>query len=154
MAIRAVDCFIVKNSKILLIKKKTGFGAGKFIGPGGKIEEGETPEQASIRELSEEIRIIPKGPKIIGELKCYAGQKENINWHVYILTSEAFDGTEIETEVATPVWFPTDKIPLNEMWEDVKYWIPLMLENKKFAGQFYFDKDFKTLLEHKINVLD
>ncbi|MBI5061539.1 MAG: NUDIX domain-containing protein, partial [Candidatus Aenigmarchaeota archaeon] len=116
--------------------------------------EGETPEQASIMELSEEIRIIPKDPKIVGELKCYAGQKENIDWHVYILTSDAFDGIEAETEVAAPIWFLADKIPVNEMWEDVKYWIPLMLQNKKFVGEFYFDKEFKILLEHRLVAVD
>lgn len=39
---------------------------GSFSAPGGKIEEGETPEQAAIRELKEEtgctaLRLIPAG---------------------------------------------------------------------------------------------
>ena len=33
--------FICKNNEVLLIKKKTGLGAGKINAPGGKIEKGE-----------------------------------------------------------------------------------------------------------------
>jgi 8-oxo-dGTP pyrophosphatase MutT (NUDIX family) len=39
-------CFIRDNNKLLLALKKRGFGPGKWNGYGGKIEEGETIEQA------------------------------------------------------------------------------------------------------------
>lgn len=49
----AVRCFLIRDGKVVCIKYKT-----KEIGyldiPGGKIEEGETPEEASIREVYEE----------------------------------------------------------------------------------------------------
>ena len=38
--------FIVKDSEVLLIRKKTGLGAGKVNAPGGKIEADETAEAA------------------------------------------------------------------------------------------------------------
>ncbi|XP_037783471.1 7,8-dihydro-8-oxoguanine triphosphatase-like [Penaeus monodon] len=46
--------FIREGEKILLGYKKRGFGQGRWNGFGGKVEAGETPEQAAIRETKEE----------------------------------------------------------------------------------------------------
>src|ERR1043165_611084 len=56
---RANLCFVIRGRKILLIRKKRGLGAGKFNGPGGRIEDGETPLASAIRETEEEIGVTP-----------------------------------------------------------------------------------------------
>ena len=48
---------IVKDNKIVLIKKANGPYKGKLDLPGGTIEYGETPEKAVVRELQEEVGI-------------------------------------------------------------------------------------------------
>jgi 8-oxo-dGTP pyrophosphatase MutT (NUDIX family) len=42
------------NGRILLGRKKRGFGAGKANGFGGKVEVGETIKEAAVREVQEE----------------------------------------------------------------------------------------------------
>lgn len=42
---------ITKKGKILLGMKKRGFGVGKWNGFGGKVQHGETLEEAMKREL-------------------------------------------------------------------------------------------------------
>lgn len=45
------NAFVVKDGKVLLGYKKRGFGVGKYNGFGGKVEPGELPRDAAIREL-------------------------------------------------------------------------------------------------------
>jgi len=49
--------FVVKDSSVLLIRKKCGLGAGKINAPGGRLEPGETPLEAAIRETREEVNL-------------------------------------------------------------------------------------------------
>ncbi len=47
-------CIIRDGDNILLAEKKRGFGVGYWNGYGGKLEDGETIEQALVREVKEE----------------------------------------------------------------------------------------------------
>ncbi len=152
MTTRAVDCFIIKNNKILLIEKKTGFGKGKIGAPGGKIELGESPEEAATRECLEELKIKLTDPKVVGEIKTYSKQKGS--WHIYAIRSEDFNGVEKETEEASPVWFDLDKIPFDQMWQDFRYWTPFVIQNKAFTGEFYFNDQFNNLLKHSVKLVE
>ena len=58
---KATLLFVLRDGQILLIHKKTGLGAGKINGPGGRIDPGETPRQCAIREVQEELCVTPTG---------------------------------------------------------------------------------------------
>ncbi len=53
--IRVVAAIIVKEDKIFATQRGYGEFKGGWEFPGGKIEEGETPQQALIREIWEEL---------------------------------------------------------------------------------------------------
>lgn len=55
---KAVKCCLIENDKIVITKYLKGRKQGYYDIPGGKIEEGETPEGAAIREMNEETGII------------------------------------------------------------------------------------------------
>ncbi|MDE2143958.1 MAG: NUDIX domain-containing protein, partial [Elusimicrobia bacterium] len=46
-----VSAYAVREGKVLLIKHKK---LGLWLAPGGHIDEGETPDEAALRELKEE----------------------------------------------------------------------------------------------------
>ncbi|QGA53444.1 NUDIX domain-containing protein [Sulfolobus sp. E5-1-F] len=50
----AVGCLIVEENKVLLVKRKNPPNAGLWAIPGGKVEYGETLEDALKREMREE----------------------------------------------------------------------------------------------------
>jgi 8-oxo-dGTP diphosphatase len=131
--------FIVKDGHILLIEKKRGLGAGKINGPGGKIEPGETPLQAVIRETQEELLITPHSPRKLGELRFSMTMCPDILCHVY--RADDFSGTPTETEEAVPVWTPLREIPYSRMWQDDRQWLPLLLDEQTFLGCFIFEDE-------------
>ncbi len=148
--IKGTLCYIVTEGKILLIKKKTGLGEGKFNGPGGKVEDGETAESAAVREFVEETGVMPLDPEHAGTVAFYFGQKEKPDWLVHIFKAARFKGEPVNTEEAEPQWFGLDAIPYNHMWPDDRIWMPLMLAGKKFMGKFYFDEKGEEMKEHEI----
>jgi len=133
----ATVLFVIKEGRILLIEKKRGLGAGKINGPGGKIDPGETPLEAIIRETQEELLITPHAPRKLGELQFAMSDHPDILCHVY--RADDFTGTPTETDEAVPVWASLEEIPYHRMWEDDRHWLPLVLEDQTFIGRFVFE---------------
>jgi 8-oxo-dGTP diphosphatase/2-hydroxy-dATP diphosphatase len=142
-------CIIHQHPQVLLAMKKRGFGAGRWNGFGGKVAAGESIEEAAAREIREEAGIE------IGELDKrgvmefeFQGNPEILQVHIF--KANEFLGEPIETEEMKPQWFHVDEIPLDEMWPDDRYWIPLFLADKKFKGRILFD-DSHSILEKDID---
>lgn len=141
--------FVIRDGQILLIRKKRGLGAGKVNGPGGRLEPGETPEACAARELHEELRV-EAGPLVrLGDHRFQFVDGYSIYVHVY--RTEQIVGTPVETDEAVPMWVDVDAIPFGEMWEDDRYWLPLVLEGRRFRGFWIFDQD--RMLDHRLEVL-
>jgi 8-oxo-dGTP diphosphatase len=141
--------FVVERGRILLIEKKRGLGAGKVNGPGGRLEPGESPHDAAVRELREELGVGAQGVVEHGELSFQFVDGYALHCHVF--RAEAVVGEPIETEEAAPLWTPLDAIPFHRMWADDALWLPLLLAGKRFRGRFVFDGD--AMLEHELEEL-
>jgi 8-oxo-dGTP diphosphatase len=137
--VRATLLFVLVGEKVLMIKKKTGLGIGKFNAAGGKIEEGETIEEAAIRELQEELCVTAFNPKMLGDLKFQF--RDGYSLHTYVFVATEFEGTPTETREAIPVWFDKNALPFDNMWEDDLYWVPQLLDGEEVRGKFLFDGD-------------
>ncbi len=126
-------CFIVQDGRVLLIRKKRGIGAGKINAPGGKVDPGEAPLAAAIRETQEEICVTPFQPQLRGELWFHFAGGPTLRCLVYL--TDRFEGEPRETAEAIPQWHPTTAIPYQEMWEDDLHWLPALLAGQCFRGQ-------------------
>lgn len=136
---RATLLFVVQDGRILLIRKKRGLGAGKINGPGGRMEPGESPLDCAIRETREELNTIPTGTSFAGELMFQFTDGHSI--HGYVYRADGCHPEPTETEEAMPLWTPIDRIPYDQMWEDDRLWLPLLLQDRRFVGRFLFDGD-------------
>lgn len=144
---------IKQDSKILLGMKKRGFGQGRWNGFGGKIEEGETIEQAAAREVQEEAGLKIKNLNKKGILEFEYKSDPKI-LEVHIFDSSDFEGEPLETEEMNPRWFHVDKIPFDDMWPDDIHWMPYLLVQKKFRGKFLFDRPSDANYSSKILFMD
>jgi len=136
---KAVLCFIVEEGRILLIEKKRGLGAGKVNGPGGRIEAGETPLQAALRETEEEVGVLPLGVRQAGVLSFQF--TDGYALHCTVFRADSFRGKFRETEEAIPFWSELDSIPFERMWADDVHWMKYLLGGTYFEGFFSFDQD-------------
>ena len=146
-ATEATLCFIFNGEEVLLIEKKRGVGEGLFNGPGGKLEDDETPREAAVRETVEETSVKPEDLEKVCELEFMHGQKPFQLVHVF--KTENYSGKSEESEEARPEWFKIDELPYEKMWPDDRYWIPKMLEGEKFTARFNFDEDGDEILSHR-----
>lgn len=139
---------IHNDSQILLGMKKRGFGQGRWNGFGGKVIPGESIETAARRETAEEAGIFTKNMEKRGILSFeFEGNPEVLEVHIFSIPD--FEGKAIETEEMKPEWFRLNEIPYEKMWPDDKFWLPILLNGKKFTGSFYF-RDNDTLLSYDI----
>jgi 8-oxo-dGTP diphosphatase len=147
---RATLLFVVRDGHMLLIHKKRGLGAGKINGPGGRIEPGESPRDAAIREVQEELLVTPLDVREAGEL--FFQFVDGLSIHGHVFRAADCRGEPTETDEATPLWAPCARPPYERMWEDDRYWVPLMLAGVPFRGYFLFDGD--RMLDHRLITTD
>lgn len=130
--------------------KKRGFGAGRWNGFGGKLKDGETIEDGLRRESLEEAGIKLQEMTKAGIVDFeFEGDPKILEVHIFKCAN--FEGEPVETEEMKPEWFQVGKIPYDTMWPDDKFWLPMLLEGKKFKGKFVFDKEI-NIISHDLEV--
>lgn len=143
---------IVRDGRVLLGLKKRGFGEGFLNGFGGKVEPGETVDEAALRELREEAGISALDATRRGVLTfVYDDQPRPMRVHVY--HASAFEGTPTETDEMRPEWHAIDAVPFAKMWPDDEHWYPAFLAGNKFVGTFWFTNT-TTIVAHDIEEVE
>jgi 8-oxo-dGTP diphosphatase len=155
MTIHATLCFIFDDNRVLLLKKNPGlFGAGKWNAPGGKLQPKETAEHCAVREVYEETGLSIQNLRQVGTLSFFKYNKHiDPDWMAHLFLTREFHGILKESNEGVLRWFPVDRPPLEEMWEDDRHWYKHAVEGRTFKGEFYFRGDFEKLIDRKIELL-
>lgn len=146
-------CYLIRASasgeQVLLGRKKTGLGAGNLVGPGGKLELGETPVDAAVRETLEEVGITidPAALSLIGELTYPFPHHPHWSQKSWAFICRDWSGDPVESDELAPEWFPVAGIPFERMWDDAKHWLPAALGGSVVRATFTFGADGRTV-EH------
>lgn len=132
MANHSVACIYVKDNKVLLGKRvPSGAMGGLWEFPGGKVEEGETFQQAVIREFAEEFSVeVTVGP-LITEASFFNGSKE-YRLHVFQVFVDVDISNWQLTEHTEVKWFNFNDIPTLPFVDSDEKVYP---EVKKYFGE-------------------
>lgn len=157
MVVIATLCHIIDKStvfpRLLLQRKSAGlFGEGKWNGVGGKLKEGEAPNEGAAREVLEETGLRVSNLKPHGVLNFYFGDRDELDWVVHVFSTSLFKGRLKPSEEGMLRWFSFNEIPYEEMWQDDEHWLSLLLEGRRFNGDFYFNEDGTKLLDFDLKI--
>ena len=124
---KAVRCYLIKNDKIIVTKyKEPNKKAGYYEIPGGKIEEGELPEQTAIREMQEETGIIVKDLKNKGNLTIeYPDRK----FEFVVFLADDYQGKPLQFEDNSSAW-----IDINDLLQKEKILASIQLLKKEYIN--------------------
>ena len=126
-------CYIKKDNKYLMlhrIKKVNDVNKDKWIGIGGRIEEGETPEQCILREAKEETGLTLTSFDYRGIVRFRSDEYEAEDMHLF--TADSFEGELIECNEGVLEWIDRDKLYELPMWEGDKLFLGLIQTDAKF----------------------
>lgn len=148
--LEATLCFLVDGNppaRILLGHKKVGFGQGKWGGVGGKLEPGETPAQAAIREVYEETGVGVQEVDLCraAHLTFLFPCKPEWSQVVHVFVAYRWEGQASESHEIAPAWFDVEQIPYAQMWDDCRHWLPEVLAGTVVCAVFTFGRDNETV---------
>jgi mutator protein MutT len=109
----AVGAIILKDDKILLVKRGAEPGIGKWSIPGGSMEFGETMEEAVKREVKEETGLDVEVGKLAGVLDLIVKSDKGIQFHYVLIDyfATAVPGEPVAgTDAAECCWVPLSEI--------------------------------------------
>lgn len=98
---KAVRSFLIEDNNIVAIKYKIGVNKDYYDIPGGKIETGETSEEASIREFKEETGMNILEQKCIGHVILEYPDRI-YDFDIYVV--EKYNGNPMEFENNYSMW--------------------------------------------------
>ena len=130
---------MVRGGEILLIRKLRGLGKGKVNGVGGKVDPGEEPIEAAIREFEEEVLAHPVDVVKLGEIGF--DDSEGVSLLIHVFRAEGVCGTPDATDEAIPLWASLDAIPYEEMWADDPLWLRHVVSSQPFRAFAKFEGD-------------
>ncbi len=145
-----VECYLIKDNKYLMLhrnKRENDMHEGKFIGIGGHIEEGETKEEACLREIKEETGLTINKMEYCGQILFVNDDYEEI---MYIYKSYDFEGEIIECDEGTLHWVPIDKVLELNLWEGDRVFHPMLRRGEILNLKLIYEND-KFIRYEKLN---
>lgn len=120
-------CYIQKDEKYLMlhrIKKQNDINKDKWIGIGGKFEEGESPEECVLREVKEETGLNLKSYEYRGLVTFVSDN--NFTEFMHIFWSDNFEGEIIDCDEGKLEWIEKSKLNDFEHWKGDEIFLDLI----------------------------
>lgn len=138
-------CYIEKDGCYLMmhrVSKKNDPNEGKWIGVGGHLEEGESPEECLVREVYEETGLMLTSYRLRGIITFVSDEWGSEFMHLY--TADGFEGNlntdDGECKEGVLMWIPKEEIYHLNLWEGDKIFLKHLMES---------DKIFSLKLQYK-----
>lgn len=135
------------GNQVLLGLKQRGFGAGRIVAPGGKIEPGESPADAAARELHEETGLTASAKTLEPVARVYFRfpSRPLSDMDCTVFMTRDFAGMATPSAELVPAWYPVGHLPLAKMWDDSALWLGEILLGKRFDARVTLASDNESV---------
>ena len=147
-------CYITRGNDVLMlhrVKKENDINKDKWIGIGGKFEEGESPDQCLLREAAEETGLTLTSWKCRGVITFLTEVPSQ--WeYMYLFTADGFEGTLKECDEGDLQWVSRDFLSSLPTWEGDHIFLRLLWEDAPFfllTLRYYKDTLQEAILNGK-----
>ncbi len=126
-------CYLERKGKYLMlhrIKKENDINHDKWIGIGGKFEEGESPEECVQREVAEETGLTLEGWSYRGIVTFVSDEWGTEYMHLF--HSDRFSGSIKECEEGELEWIDKQELLEKDLWEGDRIFLRLLNEERPF----------------------
>lgn len=126
-------CYIEKDGCVLMlhrVKKERDENRDKWIGIGGKFEEGESPEDCLLREAKEETGLTLTDYRYRGLVTFVSDEWGTEQMHLF--TAGGFSGDLRECDEGVLEWIPRERLLSLPMWEGDRIFLDLLERNEPF----------------------
>ena len=133
MAINSTLCYLERGGEYLMlhrVKKKNDVNHDKWIGVGGKFEEGESPEECVLRECREEIGLTLTDWRYRGLVTFVSNEAPTEYMHLF--TASGWSGTPIVCDEGELAWIAKRDLLALPMWEGDKIFLELLERDVPF----------------------
>jgi 8-oxo-dGTP diphosphatase len=145
-------CYLLRvrdgRTEVLLGRKRHGLGEGKWVGPGGKLEPGESATDAAVREVLEEtgLRVLSADLEPRGLLTYRFPYREAWSQESSVFVCRTWSGEPAASDELDPEWFAIDDVPYARMWDDASHWLPDVLAGGSVRRTFTFGADLSSVV--------
>ena len=126
-------CYIEKDGCYLMlhrVKKEHDENRDKWIGIGGKFEEGESPEDCLLREVKEETGLTLTDYRYRGLVTFVSDEWGTEQMHLF--AAGGFSGALRECDEGVLEWIPRERLLSLPMWEGDRIFLDLLERNEPF----------------------
>lgn len=126
-------CYIERGDAYLLlhrVKKENDLNRDKWIGLGGKCEEGESPEDCVLREVREEAGLALTAYRYRGLVTFVSDRWPGEYMHLF--TADGFEGEARDCDEGTLEWVKKSDVSSLPQWEGDRIFLRLLEEDAPF----------------------